>query len=119
MGRTYTKQRDTSKGTASAEPEHTVVPLTDACPLAVSLAQAAVYGGVAADVVRLLTGGGTDGGTAPDAAREFVWAGNEPEPVSSAPTTMEAEDAGELSRLLKTVRERRTTPRRRPKPVSS
>jgi hypothetical protein len=93
-------------------------------PMAVSIAQTAILGGVADQVIHLLTGGARP--LQPSSVRppapglqESRWDGDEKGPESSAPTPTTAEDAGELSRLLKTVRERRTMPRRRPKPASS
>lgn len=93
-------------------------------PLAVSIAQVAILGGVAEQVIRLLTGGAADpqGGSphvAASSEQVSRWADPEKGPESSGPTLTPAEDAGELSRLMQKVRERRTTPRRRPKPASS
>ena len=96
----------------------TTATVTDMNPLAVSLAEAAIHGGVAAHVIRLLTGGGM-GAETTESIEEGPWAGSVEAFEFSAPTKTENEDDGELSKLLKMVRERRTSPRRRRKPASS
>ena len=96
-------------------------------PIAVGLAELAVRTGMAMEVVRLLTGGAAEGTTFDEKtwpgtakiSQEPRWDGNEREPGSSDHTKTESEDDGELSRLLKTVHERRTTQRPRGKPASS
>jgi hypothetical protein len=96
------------------------------CPLAVSLAEAAVHGGVAAEVVHLLSGGAAEiGESLADPAqfglerKETSWADSDPVPASSGPTTTEAEDDGESSKLLRMVRERRTTRQRKTRLANS
>jgi hypothetical protein len=100
-------------------------------PLALSIAQTAIHGGVVEQVIRLLTGGGVpaDGEGRVHRVTRVVrveareeqagWDGGSREPESSDPTTTSSEDDGELSRLMAQVRGRRTSPRRRRTPASS
>lgn len=99
-------------------------------PLAVALAEAAVHGGVAEQVIRLLSGApsaeGDDAQQCPalveviaDETEKKEWDAGSPEPECSVRTTMSDEDDGELSKLMQKVRERRTSPRQKKKHASS
>lgn len=118
------RNHDKTKGTpvltaANATTHHQTI-----SALAVHLAQAAMVGGVAMEVVRLLTGGrsGEVGSIGPErqgAVEGPSWDGHQEAPAFSGRITTQPEDDGELSRLVKAVRERRTSPHRRPKHASS
>ncbi len=111
-----TKRKDRDVGAVSTAVEFQ--------PLAVAIAQSAILGGVAQQVVRLLTGGDptvqlpSDVVTRP-MVQETTWDADAKEPEFSVPTRTPNEDDGELSKWLKTVRERRSSPKRKPKPASS
>ena len=112
------------------DPKHTIP------GLAIALAQAAIHGEVAVEVIRLLSGGCTEGlaraaqsdkiapatSAAPKYQKEKVWDGENKGPECSDPTSKSSlpeEDDGELSRLMQQVRKRRISRTRSAKRKSS
>ena len=93
-------------------------------PLAVSLAETVVLSGVAEQVVALLTGKSIEqvreaGSDSPPSVGVSKWDAERKVPESSDRTMTLSEDDGELSELLKMVRGRTSSQRRKPKPASS